>query len=57
MDANANAYIVGQTSSTDFPVTSDAIQASLLSTTTGDGFLSVLSPDGSPAGDVIDGHQ
>ena len=47
VDANANAYIVGQTSSTDFPVTSDAIQSSLLSATTGDGFLSVLSPDGS----------
>jgi hypothetical protein len=47
VDANGNAYIVGQTSSTNFPVTSDAIQSSLLSTTTGDGFLSVLSPDGS----------
>jgi hypothetical protein len=47
VDANANAYIAGQTSSTDFPVTPDAIQSSRLSTTTGDGFLSVLSPDGS----------
>jgi len=47
VDANGNAYIVGQTSSTNFPVTSDAIQSSLLSATTGDGFLSVLSPDGS----------
>ncbi len=47
VDPNGNAYIVGQTSSSDFPVTSDAIQSSLLSTTTGDGFLTVLSPDGS----------
>jgi hypothetical protein len=46
VDANGNAYVVGQTSSTDFPVTSDAFQSSLLSTT-GDGFLTVLSPDGS----------
>jgi hypothetical protein len=47
VDSNANAYVVGQTSSTDFPVTSDALQSSLLSSTTGDGFLTVLSPDGS----------
>ncbi len=47
VDANGNGYVVGQTSSSDFPVTSDAIQSSLLSTTTGDGFLTVLSPDGS----------
>ena len=46
VDANGNAYVVGQTSSTDFPVTPDAFQSSLLSTA-GDGFLTVLSPDGS----------
>jgi len=47
VDTNENAYVVGQTSSTDFPFTADAIQTTIMSTTTGDGFLTVLSPDGS----------
>jgi hypothetical protein len=45
VDSNENAYVVGQTSSTDFPVTDVVIQTSLLSTTTGDGFLTVMTPN------------
>lgn len=46
VDPNGNAYIVGHTSSVDFPVTTDALQSTLNSSSTGDGFLTVLSPDG-----------
>lgn len=45
IDANGNAYVGGQSTSTDFPITSDAIQARLKSSN-GNGFLAVLNPSG-----------
>jgi len=46
VDANGNAYLAGESSSTDYPVTLDAVQGTLKSSS-GNGVLSVLSPDGS----------
>ena len=45
VDANGSAYITGTTSSSDFPTTTGAFQTGLNST--GDVFVSKLSPDGS----------
>src|SRR5207245_1518590 len=46
VDANGNAYLAGESTSTDFPVTSDAFQSTLKSSS-GNGTLSVFSPDAS----------
>ena len=46
IDASGNAYVVGCTSSTDFPVTPDALQSSH-SVTMMNGFFSVFDPSGS----------
>jgi len=45
LDPSGNIYIVGQSSSRDFPVTSDAVQTEY-GGGDGDGVLAVLSPDG-----------
>lgn len=42
LDGAGNAYVVGSTGSTDFPVTTGAVQ-----TSPGSGFITKLSPDGS----------
>jgi hypothetical protein len=52
VDANGNAYVVGSTSSADFPVTPGAFQAAFKGgedkpTGRGDMFVAKLSPDGS----------
>jgi Beta-propeller repeat len=50
LDASGNIWLVGQTHSTDFPVTDDAFQPDYGGGTafgTGDGFLAKLSNDGS----------
>ena len=46
VDLNGNAYVGGSTLCTDFPVTSDAIQITLKSSS-GNGFLTALGSDGS----------
>ena len=46
LDSNGNAYVVGNTSSTDFPVTANAFQSSLATGATSNVFLSKLSADG-----------
>jgi Bacterial Ig-like domain (group 3)/Beta-propeller repeat len=46
LDAAGNAYVVGYTSSSDFPVTSGAMQSTYAGGST-DGFVAVLSSDGS----------
>jgi len=46
VDLNENAYIVGLTGSTDFPVTSSAFQSSLGTGATANAFMSKLSADG-----------
>jgi IPT/TIG domain/Bacterial Ig-like domain (group 2)/Beta-propeller repeat/Galactose oxidase, central domain len=46
LDSTGNAYIVGNTSSTDFPVTANAFQSSLATGATSNVFLSKLSADG-----------
>ena len=46
LDSNGNAYVVGSTSSTDFPVTANAFQSSLATGATSNVFLSKLSADG-----------
>jgi hypothetical protein len=46
VDATGNIYIVGSTSSRDFPVTPDALQAEFAGGQE-DGALAVISPDGS----------
>ncbi len=51
-DASGNAYIVGTTLSSDFPVTSGALQASLLNTF-GDAFLAKLNPAGGGTSDLV----
>ena len=45
LDASGNAYVTGNTTSSDFPVTANAIQSTLQGSSSA--FLSVLSPDGS----------
>ena len=45
--ADGAAYVVGQTNSVDFPVTASAFQSSLHDLYSDDGFLSILTPDGS----------
>ncbi len=56
VDGQANAYVAGSTSSPDFPVTSQAVQAAyggyiglpfLIDQNIGDAFVARLSPDGS----------
>jgi len=46
-DAAGNVYVVGMTSSDDFPVTAGALQTSGISLTDPGGFVSKLSADGS----------
>jgi len=49
-DSEGNIFIVGQTSSLDFPITPDALQIASRSakrSRNGDGVVAVLSPDGS----------
>jgi hypothetical protein len=46
LDSTGNAYVVGNTGSTDFPVTANAFQSSLATGSTSNVFLSKLSPDG-----------
>jgi hypothetical protein len=46
LDANNSAYVVGQTGSSNFPVTSNAYQASMGSGASQNAFVSKLSPDG-----------
>jgi len=46
LDANNSAYVVGQTGSTNFPVTGNAYQASMGSGASQNAFVSKLSPDG-----------
>jgi len=46
VDASGDAYILGETSSSDFPVSAGAFQATLAGTG-GDGFVSKLNADGS----------
>src|SRR6185437_13518875 len=45
VDANGNSFVVGQTSSSDFPTTSDAFQTALKSSGW-NAFLTEISPDG-----------
>lgn len=45
--ADGAAYAVGETNSVDFPVTASAFQSSLHDLYADDGFLTVLTPDGS----------
>ncbi len=45
-DANGNAYVVGYTSSSDFPITSGALQGKYAGGST-DGFIAEISSDGS----------
>ena len=45
MDRDGNAYVVGNTKSTDFPVTPGAFQQTLKGTR--DGFITKLDPTGS----------
>ena len=45
--ADGAAYSVGQTNSVDFPITASAFQSNLHDLYADDGFLSVLTPDGS----------
>lgn len=50
LDGESNVFLVGHTTSPDFPITPDALQMSYHSeegTRDGDGLLAVLSPDGS----------
>lgn len=47
VDPNGDAYVGGDTGSTDFPVTVGAVQSSLLSGSSWTGFLAGLSTDGS----------
>ncbi|MHC4176717.1 MAG: SBBP repeat-containing protein, partial [Planctomycetota bacterium] len=50
LDHDGNIFVVGHSTSTDFPVTSNALQSALRGGRTpqdGDGILAVLSPDGS----------
>ena len=47
VDASGNAYITGNTGSTNFPVTLDATQPTSGGGGQGDSFLTKLSPDGS----------
>jgi hypothetical protein len=46
LDSAGAAYVVGNTSSTDFPVTANAFQSSLVTGAASNAFLSKLSPDG-----------
>jgi hypothetical protein len=46
VDANGSAYVVGSTSSSDFPLTASALQSNLASGAT-NAFLAKFSPDGS----------
>jgi RHS repeat-associated protein len=46
LDANGSAYVVGQTGSSNFPVTSNAYQTSLGSGASQNAFVSKLSADG-----------
>ena len=48
VDASGNTFVVGQTSSTDFPTTSDAFQSTLKSSGM-NAFLAEISPDGTAA--------
>jgi hypothetical protein len=47
LDRENNIIITGHTSSTNFPITSDALQLELQSSYLKDGFVSILSSDGS----------
>ena len=50
LDSEGNIFVVGRTTSSDFPTTSDALQTAYRRTRgarDGDGVLAVLSPDGS----------
>jgi Beta-propeller repeat len=51
-DSSGNAYVAGATASSDFPVTSGALQATLLNTL-GDAFLAKLNPAGGGASDLL----
>ncbi|MBN2006846.1 MAG: SBBP repeat-containing protein [Anaerolineae bacterium] len=45
--ADGAAYVVGKTNSVDFPITASAFQSNLHDLYADDGFLTVLTPDGS----------
>ncbi|MGB2633355.1 MAG: SBBP repeat-containing protein [Candidatus Acidiferrum sp.] len=51
-DSSGNAYIAGTTASSDFPVTSGALQASLLNAL-GDAFVAKLNPAGGGTSDLL----
>lgn len=46
-DSYGSAFVIGSTSSTNFPVTADAYQSTLAGGTGNDGFLTRVRPDGS----------
>ena len=52
-DAAGNAYVVGGTNSSAFPVTPGAFQPTFAAGAKGEGFLSKLSPAGSGAADLV----
>ena len=51
-DSSGNAYVTGQTSSADFPITQGALQVAE-NNPTGTGFVSKISPNGNGLADLV----
>jgi Beta-propeller repeat len=51
-DSSGNAYVTGQTSSTDFPITQGALEVTRANPT-GAGFVSKISPNGNGLADLV----
>ena len=53
VDATGNAYVVGGTSSTNYPLTSGAFQTQFVAGAQGEGFISKISPSGNGTADLV----